>query len=86
MTELIPSWTLKIYSKLWLKFKDKNFTNQEAQKIIKNGNLNQALSRLKRDSWLKISLDQKDSRKSIYILKNPEQAINEVIEEYAKVN
>ena len=86
MTALTPSWALKIYSKLWLKFKENTFSNQEAKKLIKSENLNQALSRLKRDGWLKIGLDSKDSRRSIYTLQKPEQAINEIIEDYGKAN
>lgn len=84
MRSLPPNWAFEIYSKLWSKFKDDKFSNGQAQKIIKNNNLNQALSRLKKDGWLKINLDQKDSRKSIYILNNPKDIIEEIIKENAK--
>lgn len=85
MSELPPGWTFEVYSKLWLKFKNNKFSNEDAQKVIKNNkNLNQALSRLKRDGWLRIELNPQDARKSVYILKNPEIAIKEVIDKYAK--
>jgi len=83
MTQIPPNWAFIIYSKLWAKFKDNRFYNEQAKQIIQ-GNLNQAISRLKNDGWLKIGLDPKDSRKSIYILKNPEHAINEIIDEYSQ--
>jgi len=86
MDELPPSWAFKIYSKLYVKFKDKKFSNEEAQKITKNNNLNQGLSRLKRDGWLKIYLDPKNSRKSLYQLNNPEDIIYTIIVENAKAN
>ncbi len=79
MIGLPPSWAFKIYSKLWNKFKDNKFSNKQAQKIIGDNNLNQALSRLKKEGWLRISLDPKDSRKSLYVLKDPEETIKEVI-------
>ncbi len=82
--ELPPNWTFKIYAQLWNKYKDKKFSNQEAQEIIQNSNLNQALSRLKNTGWLKITLNPKDSRKSLYELKKPEQAIQEVIQNTAE--
>lgn len=84
MSELSPNWAFEIYSKLWNKFKDNKFSNKEAQKMINDNNLNQALSRLKRDGWLKITLNQEDARKSLYILKNPKEVIEEIVEENAK--
>lgn len=86
MAEIPPSWAFKMYSKLFVKFKDKKFSNDEAKKIIKNNNLNQGLSRLKRDGWLKIDLDPKDSRKSLYQLNNPEEIIYNIIVENAKTD
>lgn len=83
MPDLPPSWAFKTYSKLWLKFGYKQFSNEAAQKIIYS-NLNQALSRLKRDGWLTIARNPQDSRKSIYSLKSPENTIKEVVSEYAK--
>ena len=82
MTDLSPKWAFKIYAKLWSKYKDKEFSKEDAIKIVKDNNLNQAFSRLKKDKWLKISLDEDDSRKSLYRLKNPEEMIKALIEEY----
>lgn len=81
MSDLPPHWAFEIYSKLWLKFKNNKFSNDEAKKIVKDENLNQALSRLKKDGWLKIDLDPEDGRKSIYFLRNPNETIEEIIKE-----
>ena len=34
MTKTLPAWEMKCYSTLWKKFKDKEFTNIEAQKEL----------------------------------------------------
>ena len=86
MPNLPPSWAFKVYSKLWLKLGDKPFSNESAQKIINSPTLNQALSRLKRDGCLIIARSPKDSRRSVYYLKNPELFIKEVVERYAASN
>lgn len=86
MSELPPNWAFEMYSKLWMKFKNNKFSNDEAHKIIKDDNLNQGLSRLKKDGWLKISLDPEDARKSIYILKEPKETIDEIIKEKSNKN
>lgn len=78
MAEISPKWALTIYAKLWVSFKDKRFSKKGAKKVVKDINLSQALSKLKRDGWLKIELDPEDSRKSLYILKNPEEVIENI--------
>lgn len=35
MTKPLPAWEMKSYSILWKKFKDKEFTDKEAQKELK---------------------------------------------------
>ena len=41
-------------------------------------------SNTKKDGWLKISLDLQDARKSIYILKDPKETIEEIIKDKTK--
>ena len=86
MPQLPPNWAFEIYSKLWLKFGDLKFSNDEAHSVINHDTLNQALSRLKRAGWLTISMDPQDARKSLYSLKKPENVINETVNEYAKTD
>lgn len=75
MAEISPKWALRIYAKLWVEFKGKSFSKEQANKVVRDGNLPQALSRLKRDGWLKIGLDVNDARKSLYTLKEPKEVI-----------
>ena len=82
MAELPPKWVMENYAKLWTKFKENPFSNTEAKKIVGNfTNPSIIYSKLKTTGWLRITLDPKDSRKSVYSLKNPHQAIDEYINE-----
>ena len=82
MVKHLPEWIMQRYAKLWNKFKDKEFTREQAEKILKNDNAVAVfLSDLRKAGWVDIKMDEKDLRKSIYKLKNPEKAIIEEIKE-----
>ena len=69
------------YSLLWREFKDKDFDHDKASKILKeekDGLVSAVLSDLKKHGWLTIKLHPNDSRKRIYTLKNPEDAVKEM--------
>ena len=83
MAQLPPEWSFRIYSKLWIKFNEQKFSNEQAKKVVKDLNLTQAISRLKKDGWIKISLNPQDSRKSLYALNKPEDTLKSIIEEYS---
>ena len=57
------------------------FDYKEATEILKEKKerlVSVVLSELKKYGWLTIKLDPEDSRKRIYKLKNPEDAIKEI--------
>jgi len=85
MIQHLPEWIMKRYAKLWTRFKDKEFTKEEAKKTL-NGDSSLAvfLSDLKKAGWLEMKMAQDDARKTIYKLKNPSQAILEMIKEMSK--
>ena len=74
----LPKWIMKHYSKLWSKFKDKQFTHQQAEDLLKITNTSIVLSRLKKYGWLGLTLDPNDSRKRLYKLKDPSEAVKEM--------
>lgn len=76
----LPKWIMKHYSKLWFKFKDKQFAHQQADNLLKITNTSIVLSRLKKYGWLELTLDPEDSRKRLYKLKNPTEAVKEMAE------
>lgn len=82
MIEPLPKWEMKKYASLWNSFGKKQFSNQEAQAVLKEKDthlLSVLFYDLKKLGWVKISRDKKDQRKKIYKLKEPNQAIKEMI-------
>jgi DNA-binding MarR family transcriptional regulator len=85
MTEHIPEWLMIRYSKLWLKFKDKEFTKEQAEKLLKGDNaLAVVLSDLKKAGWLEMKLSESDARRTIYKLKDPKETFLEEINVLSK--
>ena len=78
MTKPLPAWEMKNYSLLWKKFKDKEFTNKEAQKELKITDAHKVsvlFYNLKRKGWIDIRRSEKDQRKKVYKLISPENAV-----------
>ncbi len=85
MTKHLPEWIMKRYAKLWNKFKEKDFTKEEAVKVLpKDTSLAVLLSELRKSGWLEMKMHPEDARKTIYKLKNPKDAIIEEINEMVK--
>ena len=80
MTKPLPKWIMRKYAKLWKKFRDTEFEHSEAEEILEE-NASVIISFLKKNSWLSIRLNPEDSRKRLYTLKGPEQAIGEMADE-----
>ena len=80
MTDPIPAWIQKRYALLWNKFKDKEFTFEQAEKVLKNNQkgINVFLSDLRKAGWLKAGLNSEDNRKRVYKLKSPDQVYKEM--------
>jgi hypothetical protein len=81
-TRPIPKWIMKRYALLWSKFKSKEFTYFEVSKLFNkdSNNLRRALiSQLRINGWLEVKLNSKDSRKRVFKLKSPEEAIKEMV-------
>lgn len=78
MIDIPPKWALKIYSQLWYHFNTTKFSKIQAKQKITSNNLSQSISKLKNCGWLIIEADPDDSRRSLYVLKNPKSLINEI--------
>ena len=82
MTKPLPKWIMYRYSILWNKFNDKEFSHNDAFKVLnKDKMLSIVLSELRQNDWLEMKLDQKDERKRVYKLKNPAQVVKEMEKE-----
>ncbi len=85
MTKHLPEWIMKRYSRLWTKFKEKEFTKEQASEIFTDDkSISVTLSALRKSGWLEIKMSQEDARKTIYKLKDPAKAILEEIRELSK--
>jgi len=81
MTKPLPAWEIKNYSLLWKKFKNKEFTNKEAQEELKITDAHKVsvlFYNLKRKGWIDMRRSEKDQRKKVYKLISPENAIGEL--------
>ena len=81
MTEVIPKWEMRAYAKLWNKFGNKTFYHDDVCKLLdqKKEVVSTLFYDLRKAGWLKVGLSSEDTRKRIYRLKAPEQAIKEII-------
>ena len=81
MSKPLPKWLMYRYSVLWKSLGKEIFFHNTAVKILnenKEARISVILSELKKHGWLTINLDPGDSRKRIYKLKSPEEAVNEI--------
>ena len=85
MAKHLPEWIMMRYAKLWLRFKEKEFTIKQAKKVLKKDKaLSVFLSEVRKSGWIEIRLDKDDARRTVYKLKNPNIAILEEIKELSK--
>ena len=80
--EVAPAWLVKRYMKLWDKFKDKDFSFEDAKKTLKEDNnfLSVVLSEMKKEEWLTLELDPEDARKRLYKLLSLEEVMKKTAE------
>jgi len=85
MTDPLPKWIMKKYSTLWRTFKEEEFNHEQASEALHDIKMTSViLSDLKKAGWLDIKLHPGDSRKRIYTLKNPEDAVLELEKRFNK--
>ncbi len=78
----VPKWIMERYALLWSKFKDKEFTYLEVSEMFNkdSNNLRRALvSQLRINGWLEVKLSSSDSRKRVFKLKSPEEAVKDMV-------
>lgn len=85
-TKPLPKWIMYRYAKLWNSFDCKEFTFEQAEKLLNIDKkvLSVLLSDLKKSGWLEVTLNQTDSRKRNYKLQSPEFAVQSMISSVKK--
>lgn len=78
MASFSAKWDMTIYAQLWFRFGIKKFSRKEAENVVKDDNLKQAFSSLRKSGWLTIELDPVDGRKSLYTLKDPKDVVEQI--------
>jgi len=81
MVNAIPKWVWKRYALLWKKFHDSPFTFEKAQKELKHLDRNLIsvmFNELKTAGWIKVGLDETDTRKRVYTLVNPKDVVESI--------
>lgn len=73
----LPKWLMKRYAMLWQAFGEKEFQHSEACHALQNDRefVSLILSDLKKAQWLEVRINPQDSRKRVYRLISPEQAV-----------
>lgn len=73
MAKHIPIWLLKRLFALYLKFKDKDFSFEEATGVLMEDprTVQVVLSRLKQNGWLLVHKDINNKLKAVYRITNP---------------
>ena len=87
MTELIPQWIFKPYSKLWIKYKNKPFTFKEAMELLdvkEQRILSDIFSEMKKANWLTSKRDPESPRNRIFRLRNFNTITKELLIEYSQ--
>ncbi len=81
MTNPVPRWIMLRYALLWSRFKDKSFNHEQAVKTLRDKHevVSVFLSELKKNDWVEVTLNPRDTRMRLYKLKEPNQAVLEMI-------
>ena len=68
----LPKWIMIKDALLWRTFQEREFSYKNVSELFKGENINvirTMISQLRRNGWLTVALDQKDSRKRVYKLR-----------------
>ena len=73
----LPKWLMKRYAILWQKFREREFQHSEACRVLQDDRefVSLILSDLKKAQWLEVRINPQDSRKRVYRLISPEEAV-----------
>ena len=81
MVKAIPKWVQIRYAKLWNKYKEKDVSYSDIEKVLKidkKNTISVFLNELRTAGWITIKLDENDARKRSYLLKSPDMVVKEM--------
>lgn len=81
MAQAIPKWVQERLSKIWKKYNTKEITYEQIEEILKpdeKTTISVFLTELRKADWINIRLDENDSRKRVYSIKEPNKILMEI--------
>ncbi len=81
MAKPIPKWVQERLSRLWKKYDKKELTFEKIEKVLSMDDKNTIsafLNELKVADWIEIKLSKEDTRKRVYVLKEPNIIMQEL--------
>jgi len=83
MAKAIPKWVQERLSKIWKTYDSRELTFEMIEKVLTpmddRNTISVFLNELKKAEWIEIKPNEKDLRKRIYILKEPNKIMTEII-------
>jgi len=83
MAKPIPKWVQERLSRLWKKYDNKELTFEMIEKVLcmdDRNTISAFLNELKVADWIEIKLSKEDTRKRVYILKEPNIIMQELFQ------
>jgi len=83
MTRAIPKWVQDRFSKLYKKYKNQAITFEMIRKVLSpmddDNTIRVFLNELRSANWIDVQLSPESSRERVYMLKEPNEIIMEII-------
>ncbi len=82
MAKAIPKWVQERLSRLWKKYGGGEMTYPMITKVLSiddKSTINVFLSELRNAGWIEVQPNKDDARKKIYLLKEPNKIMMEII-------
>jgi len=83
MAKPIPKWVQERLSKLWKKYGNQELTFEKIQKVLcmdDRNTISAFLNELKVADWIEIKLSKEDTRKRVYVIKEPNLIMKELFQ------
>jgi len=83
MAKPIPKWVQERLSKLWKKYGNQELTFEKIQEVLcmdDRNTISAFLNELKVADWIEIKLSKEDTRKRVYVIKEPNLIMKELFQ------
>ena len=81
MAKAIPKWVQERLSKIWRESEQEDLTYEQIEKLLKpdeKTTISVFLNELRSAGWLDVKINEKDARKRIYNIKEPNKILMKI--------